>query len=321
MATYDNHKNFAITTVATAPTPATSGTSLVVVDGTVLPTASFNAVVWPFGQQPTSANAEIVRVTLVSTNTVTITRAQESSVARTIQVGDNFGANVTVKNLTDVEAAITLLGDPVVPAHGGTGLATLTAHGVLIGEGTSNVAVTSAGTSGQLLVSGGASADPAFANAAASGASMVLLKANSGTSSSTGTNVALDTVVLPVLTALDQLLVTYSFTVGASISSNGLTLRHGTDAANIVAIVAGVNLNTGEFVSGQSILSQGQEGNTKINFYINGYSSANVTANAAAGQYSATATWVSGWTLNLNISGQTSGSTKWRWAVYKLAGQ
>jgi hypothetical protein len=49
---------------------------------------------------------------------------------------------------------------PVV--NGGTGDATLAAHGVLIGEGTSPIAVTSAGTSGQVLTSNGASADPTF---------------------------------------------------------------------------------------------------------------------------------------------------------------
>lgn len=47
--------------------------------------------------------------------------------------------------------------------HGGTGVATLTNHGVVIGQGTSPVHVTTAGTLGQPLVSGGASADPAFA--------------------------------------------------------------------------------------------------------------------------------------------------------------
>lgn len=46
-------------------------------------------------------------------------------------------------------------------ANGGTGVATLTAHGVLIGEGTSPVAVTSAGTTGQVLI-GSTGADPAF---------------------------------------------------------------------------------------------------------------------------------------------------------------
>jgi len=43
---------------------------------------------------------------------------------------------------------------------GGTGTATLTDHGVLLGSGTSAVTPTAAGTSGQPLLSGGASADP-----------------------------------------------------------------------------------------------------------------------------------------------------------------
>ncbi len=47
-------------------------------------------------------------------------------------------------------------------ASGGTGAATFTAHGVLIGEGTSPITATSAGLTGQLLQSNGASSDPTF---------------------------------------------------------------------------------------------------------------------------------------------------------------
>lgn len=43
--------------------------------------------------------------------------------------------------------------------------ATYTAHGVLIGEGTSSIAATSAGTANQLLKSGGALADPSWTTA------------------------------------------------------------------------------------------------------------------------------------------------------------
>ena len=49
--------------------------------------------------------------------------------------------------------------------NGGTGDSTLTAHGVLVGEGVSAVAATSAGTAGQILTSGGASADPLWTTA------------------------------------------------------------------------------------------------------------------------------------------------------------
>lgn len=54
-------------------------------------------------------------------------------------------------------------------AGGGTGAATLTAHGVLIGNGTGAVAVTTAGTAGQVLTSNGAALDPTW-QAAGSGA-------------------------------------------------------------------------------------------------------------------------------------------------------
>lgn len=49
------------------------------------------------------------------------------------------------------------------PAAGGTGLTTITAHGVMIGEGTGNVAtVGPSATVGQALISQGSSADPIF---------------------------------------------------------------------------------------------------------------------------------------------------------------
>lgn len=104
----DAHKNLAISAVATAPSPATSGTSLAVTTGhgTRFPTAPFNATIWATGQIPDPTNAEIVRVTAISTDTLTITRVQESTTARTIIVGDQIAATVTRKALTDIEADV-----------------------------------------------------------------------------------------------------------------------------------------------------------------------------------------------------------------------
>lgn len=106
---FDAHKNFAYSTVATAPSPASSGTSLVVHagDGALFPAAPFNATVWPAGVQPLTTNAEIVRVTAVSTDTLTIVRAQESTSARTIVAGDQIAVTITKKVITDIEAATT----------------------------------------------------------------------------------------------------------------------------------------------------------------------------------------------------------------------
>lgn len=75
----DAHKNFAYSTLLTAPS-GTSGTSLSVQSGhgTRFPAVPFNATIWPSGTMPTSANAEIVRVTTKATDTFTVTRAHEA---------------------------------------------------------------------------------------------------------------------------------------------------------------------------------------------------------------------------------------------------
>lgn len=123
----DAHKNFAISTVATAPSPAASGTSLVVSSGTgtLFPAVPFNATVWPAGAQPLSTNAEIVRVTNISTDTFTITRTQEGTSARTIVVGDQIAATITAKTLTDIESNYIGSWSPYIPTSGGTGVQSL----------------------------------------------------------------------------------------------------------------------------------------------------------------------------------------------------
>lgn len=68
-------------------------------------------------------------------------------------------------------------------SHGGTGDTTLTAHGVLIGEGTAAVAITAVGTTGQVLT-GVTGADPVWAAPAASGA-LVLLEQHTAANSAT----------------------------------------------------------------------------------------------------------------------------------------
>jgi hypothetical protein len=102
---FDAHKNLAVSTVATAPTPATSGTSVVVTagEGVRFPAPPFNATLWPANATPTPANAEVVRVTARATDTLTIARAQEGSTARAVGVGDLIAQTITAKTLTDLE--------------------------------------------------------------------------------------------------------------------------------------------------------------------------------------------------------------------------
>lgn len=130
LGAFDPHKNFAVSTVATPPSPSTTGTSLIVSggDGAKFPTPPFNATVWPAGAQATTTNSEIVRVTAISTDTFTIARTQEFTSARAIVGGDNISATITAKVLTDVEALIptavtvTTTGNITsLPLPGGTG--------------------------------------------------------------------------------------------------------------------------------------------------------------------------------------------------------
>jgi hypothetical protein len=95
----DALRNFAYSLVATAPSPATSGTSLVVTagQGALFPTPPFSATIWATAVNPLTTNAEIVRVTAISTDTLTIVRAQEGSAARTVVVGDQIAATLTAQ--------------------------------------------------------------------------------------------------------------------------------------------------------------------------------------------------------------------------------
>jgi hypothetical protein len=114
----DPHLNLARSTVAVAPSPAASGTSLTVAtgDGAKFPATSsllkYNCLVWPNGADPTTANAELVRVTTRAADVFTITRAQESSAARSIVVGDQIALVMSAKVFTDIEKALSAVDGP-----------------------------------------------------------------------------------------------------------------------------------------------------------------------------------------------------------------
>ncbi len=84
-------------------------------------------------------------------------------------------------------------GTAVTVQFGGTGRATLTNHGVLVGAGTTAITQLAAGTAGQVLQSGGASADPAYSTAtypSTAGTSGKILISN-------GTNIVSSTPTYP----------------------------------------------------------------------------------------------------------------------------
>lgn len=152
--TFDAHANLAYSTIATAPSPATSGTSLVVQsgDGAKFPAAPFNALIWLANTRATTANAEIVRVTAKATDTFTITRAQEGSSARTVIVGDQIAATITARTITDIEGHAPIDRRTVnvwYPDAGSASLRQAMANTPMSATGTSPV--NAIGNSGQFL--------------------------------------------------------------------------------------------------------------------------------------------------------------------------
>jgi hypothetical protein len=83
----------------------------------------------------------------------------DSNFATAITIGNaavQLGNTITsLANVTLVNATVTSLSAPVTAAQGGTGLATLTANNVVLGNGTNNVQLVAPGTSGNVLVSNG----------------------------------------------------------------------------------------------------------------------------------------------------------------------
>jgi hypothetical protein len=105
----DNYKDFAQSTVAVAPVPATTDTKLTVKpgDGAKFPEPPFNAVVAPVNTVPVDENAEQLRVTAIEGDVFTIERRQAGSLPRGILAGDQIFAGVTAKTIADLAALVT----------------------------------------------------------------------------------------------------------------------------------------------------------------------------------------------------------------------
>jgi hypothetical protein len=222
--------------------------------------------------------------------------------------------NARLLGESDTTTSLVLTGNP--PPFGPFALSTLTAHGVVLGEGTSPITTTAVGTTGQLLT-GVSTADPTFQNASSVGASMVLLKANSGTDTSAGaTNV--DTIAISGLTAKDLLWVKINATSVTQATAN-IGLYNVTDSVVVntavsslaAAAVLMLNFDVAQSqASATSIWARDEGKDTAPTVYGN----INVATFATA--------WTGGWTLALRHGGVTSGGTlQWKWSVYKLSGQ
>lgn len=88
--------------------------------------------------------------------------APASSVGATDVITVQQGAGLRSATMALVRNGIINSGQPVDVPSGGTGVSSLTAHALVVGNGTNPVNQPTLGTAGQPLVSGGAGMDPAF---------------------------------------------------------------------------------------------------------------------------------------------------------------
>jgi hypothetical protein len=144
-------------------------------------------------------------------------------------------ANQISASPTSGAVVLSLIG-PYTPA-------TYTAHGVLIGAGTGSIVATATGSAGQVLQSGGASANPSYSTAtypATATGTGTILRAD-------GTNWAATTATYPNTVAVSELLYGSSTNVVGSLSGAAFgTLVSGSSGAP-----SWINLGTGQVVIGQ----------------------------------------------------------------------
>lgn len=126
-------KNFGIAVVTSAPSPATSGTSFGIAVGEQTRfTTGLPVTIGPATGNWTPANSEVGLLTATGSGTLTITRAIESSSARTVVVGDIIlqGISAGMWEAPSIAGPITLGegGNIVVGTSTGTKIGTATSQ-------------------------------------------------------------------------------------------------------------------------------------------------------------------------------------------------
>lgn len=222
-----------------------------------------------------------------SNGTTTITNTSAGSAG----VSSVFGrTGVVTAQWNDYQ--FNLIGGVASVSQGGTGVQTLSAHGVLLGEGTANVSAATTGIAARLLIDQG-SADPAFkvvtgdVSVISTGVHTVLSVNSVAYPASPGTN------TVPVVTSSNQItyetvpnaaLANSAITVGAQTGLAGggsvalgsaITLSMGTNTANTLAgynnsgVFSDVSIGSNLSLSGGSLSANPGGSNTQVQYNNN----------------------------------------------------
>jgi hypothetical protein len=137
----------------------------------------------------------------------------------------NFNGILSAADTT-VQAALETIddmGDPVTVAHGGTGLATITDHGIMVGSGVGAVTPLAVGATNEILI-GNTGADPTWSSTPTVGTLYTSdtadgLTITSNTIVADGSNANIDVVITPKGTATIDCLPMYGYSVGGTNSA------------------------------------------------------------------------------------------------------
>ena len=299
-----------VASTATYPNVATGTGTILRADGTnwVATTATFPATTTVSQLLYSSATNTVGGLATANDGVLITSGTGVPSISSTIPTAtqDNITRVGTVTNGTWNATDIAV-------ADGGTGASTLGDAGVLIGNGTGAVQVTSAGTAGQVFTSNGAGVDPTF-QAVAGAATTRICSGTSTTTNASAENVA--TCAISGLTNLDTLTVTVS-AISVTQQTAGLFPYNSTDAVSFAT--------TGTIAAGASTLTQWvirQVPNAATNVFDLQTFNVGGSGGIAGAARAFTTNWTGAWTLALRQTGVTAGGTlHWSWAVYKAAGQ
>jgi len=190
----------------------------------------------------------------------------DSNFATAITIGNTavYLGNTTtsIGNLSLANVTITSVSTPITPAQGGTGLTSITANSVMIGNATGSVLLVSPGTTGNVLVSNGTTwSSSTLANATGlsltTGVTGILPIANGGSGTATpslvqGTNVTI-TGTWPNQTISSTAGGTGTVTSASVVSANGFagTVANATTtpAITLTTSITGVLKGDGTAIS------------------------------------------------------------------------
>jgi len=155
----------------------------------------------------------------------------QSAIVSSGQVVTQVTAGAGLSGGTITGSGTISLNAPVPVDLGGVGVETLTAHGVVIGEGAAAVDVTSPGTSGQCLISGGASADPGWGVCSTATGSVTSVVAGTGLTGGTITSSGAIALAIPVSVADGG-------TGASALTAHGVLVGEGAGAVTPTAVGA-----------------------------------------------------------------------------------